>query len=368
MSVPDITRHFEFEPVGRRLEDLETPVPVIDIDVVANNLARWQARCDKAGFGNRPHIKTHKMVPLARAQLALGARGITVQKLGEAEVMADAGITDMLLTFNILGDQKLQRLAALARRTGIKVVADNDVVVEGLGRAGEAAGRDIDVLVECDTGMKRNGVQSPEAAAALARCIAATKGLRYGGLMTYPKPGVRREAAAYIAEARGLIAKAGLETPVISTGGAPEMWSDEGLEDITEYRTGTYVFFDRSLVNRGVCAREDCGLTMLATVVSRPTPERAMIDAGTKSLTSDLLGLQGYGIIPEYGDAKIYEANEEHGYVDLSDSTAKPSVGDRVRILPNHVCPVVNLFDRVVFIRGDEVLGRVRVDARGLVQ
>ena len=115
MSAPDITRHFEFEPVGRRLEDLETPVPVIDIDVVAKNLARWQARCDKAGFGNRPHIKTHKMVPLAKAQLALGAKGITVQKLGEAEVMADAGITDLLLTFNILGDQKLKRLAALAR-------------------------------------------------------------------------------------------------------------------------------------------------------------------------------------------------------------------------------------------------------------
>jgi D-serine deaminase-like pyridoxal phosphate-dependent protein len=282
--------------------------------------------------------------------------------------MADAGITDMLLTFNILGDQKLKRLAALAKRTDIKVVADNEIVVEGLGRAGEAAGRAIDVLVECDTGMKRNGVQSPEAAADLARRIARTKSLRYGGLMTYPKQGVRREAAAYVHEARTLIAKAGLETPIISTGGAPEMWSDEGLEEITEYRTGTYVFFDRSLVMRGVCAREECGLTMLATVVSRPTAERAMIDAGTKSLTSDLLGLQGYGIIPELGDAKIYEANEEHGYVDLADSRVQPSVGDRVRVLPNHVCPVVNLFDRVVFVRGDEVLGRVKVDARGLVQ
>lgn len=368
MPTPDITKHFDFEPVGRRLEDLETPVPIIDIDVVAQNLARWQERCDKAGFGNRPHIKTHKMVPLARAQLALGAKGITVQKLGEAEVMADAGITDMLLTFNILGDQKLKRLAALARRTEIKVVADNEVVVEGLGRAGEAAGRAIDVLVECDTGMKRNGVQSPEAAAALARHIAATRGLRYGGLMTYPKPGVRREAAAYISEARDLIARAGLETLIVSTGGAPEMWSDEGLEAITEYRTGTYVFFDRSLVTRGVCARQECGLTMLATVVSRPTADRAMIDAGTKSLTSDLLGLEGYGILSDYGDAKIYEANEEHGYVNLAGVAAKPSVGDRVRVLPNHVCPVVNLFDRVVFIRGDEVLGRVKVDARGLVQ
>jgi D-serine deaminase-like pyridoxal phosphate-dependent protein len=291
-----------------------------------------------------------------------------VQKLGEAEVMADAGISDILLTFNVVGNHKLNRLAALAKRTEIKVVADNEIVVEGLGRAGASAGRSIDVLVECDTGMKRNGVQSPEAAAALARKIAATKGLRYGGLMTYPKPGIRREVAAYISEACDLIAKSGLETSIISTGGAPEMWRDDGLEMITEYRTGTYVFFDRSLVERGVCSRAECGLHVLATVVSRPTSDRAMIDAGTKSLTSDLLGLQGYGIIPELGDGKIYEANEEHGYVDISGTQNKPAVGDLVRVLPNHVCPVMNLFDRVVFVRGDEVLGRVKVDARGLVQ
>jgi D-serine deaminase-like pyridoxal phosphate-dependent protein len=368
MSADDILRYFDFEPVGRRLEDLETPVPIIDIDVVANNLKRWQARCDKAGFGNRPHIKTHKLVPLAKAQIGLGAKGITVQKLGEAEVMADAGISDMLLTFNIIGDHKLRRLAELAKRTEIKVVADNEVVVEGLGRAGAMAGRPIDVLVECDTGMKRNGVQSPEAAAALARNIDATKGLRFGGLMTYPKPGIRREVAAFIGEARDLIAKSGLETSIITTGGAPEMWRDDGLDVITEYRTGTYVFFDRSLVERGVCSRAECGLSVLATVVSRPTADRAMIDAGTKSLTSDLLGLQGYGIIPELGDAKIYEANEEHGYVDISATQSKPAVGDLVRVLPNHVCPVMNLFDRVVFVRGDDVLGRVKVDARGHVQ
>jgi D-serine deaminase-like pyridoxal phosphate-dependent protein len=368
MSSKDITSFFRFEPVGKRIEDLETPVPIIDIDVVDRNLKRWQARCDEIGIANRPHIKTHKLVPLAKYQMALGAKGITVQKLGEAEVMADAGISDMLLTFNIVGNHKLGRLAALAKRTEIKVVADNDVVVEGLAQAGAMAGRPIDVLVECDTGMKRNGVQSPEAAAALARKIDATKGLRFGGLMTYPKPGIRREVAAYITEARDLIAKSGLETNIITTGGAPEMWSDDGLEVITEYRTGTYVFFDRSLVERGVCSRAECGLNVLATVVSRPTADRAMIDAGTKSLTSDLLGLQGYGIIPELADGKIYEANEEHGYVDISGTQNKPAVGDLVRVLPNHVCPVMNLFDRVVIVRGDEVLGRVKVDARGLVQ
>src|SRR5438477_6787181 len=152
----DIRDYFEFEPAGRRIEDLETPVPVIDIAIADRNLRRWQARTDRLGIANRPHIKTHKLVPLAKFQLALGAKGITVQKLGEAEVMADAGIRDMLLSFNVVGDHKLGRLADLAKRTDISVVADNEVVVEGLGRAGVAAGRDISVLVECDTGSKRN--------------------------------------------------------------------------------------------------------------------------------------------------------------------------------------------------------------------
>ncbi|MGL4527789.1 MAG: alanine racemase, partial [Aestuariivirga sp.] len=185
----DIRDYLDYEPAGRRIEDLDTPVPLIDIDIAERNLKRWQARTDALGLGNRPHIKTHKLAGLARYQRDLGARGITVQKLGEAEVMADAGLSDMLVTFNIVGRSKLERLAALARRTEIMVVADNAAVVEGLGWAGTSAGRDLRVLVECDTGAHRNGVQSPEAAIALARTIDATPGLAYGGLMTYAKPG-----------------------------------------------------------------------------------------------------------------------------------------------------------------------------------
>lgn len=364
----DITDYFQFEDAGRSIDALETPVPVIDIDVVDRNLKRWQARCDAAGFANRPHIKTHKLVPLARYQLALGAKGITVQKLGEAEVMADAGIADMLLTFNVVGRHKLERLAALRRRCDISVVADNDVVVEGLGHAGRAAGRDIETLVECDTGAQRNGVQSPEEALRLAQTIDRTQGLRFGGFMTYAKPGTRIAADRFLVAARELAARAGLETRVVTTGGSPDMWKDEGLAHITEYRAGTYVYFDRSLAERGTCSYGDCALTVLATVVSRPTPDRALIDAGSKALTSDLLGLSGYGAVQELGLARVYDVNEEHGYLDISQAKAKPEVGDLVRVTPNHVCPVSNLFDRVVFVRGAEVLGAVRVDARGTVQ
>lgn len=359
--------HLSLRPLSPRIEDLETPVPVIDVDVVERNVTRWQARCDSLGIANRPHIKTHKLVGLAKYQIAAGAAGITVQKLGEAEVMANGGITDMLLTFNVVGRPKLERLTQLMKRTSIKVVADNQAMLEGLGSAARAAGRHLEVLVECDTGAGRNGVQTPEATHALAQSICSTPGLSFGGLMTYAGAGQRKQADRFLTAARDLCLKAGLDVPVITSGGSPDMWSDEGLSHLTEYRAGTYVYFDRSLVARGTCSYGDCALHVLATVVSCPTPERAIIDAGTKALTSDLLGLAGYGVVTELGEAKVYAANEEHGYLDTGHITQKPKVGDLVRVTPNHVCPVTNLFDEVVFVQGSKVLGAASVDARGKV-
>lgn len=364
----DILNHFAFEDAGRRIENLETPVPVIDIAVVERNLRRWQARCDAAGFANRPHIKTHKLVALAKAQIDLGARGITVQKLGEAEVMADSGITDMLLTFNVVGRNKLTRLAQLARRTAIKLVADNEAVLEGLSHAAQAAGRTLEVLVECDTGAARNGVQNPQSAIALAQAIDTTPGLAFGGLMTLPRNGARGPMAAFLGEARAGLQASGLPVPAVSAGGSPDMWKDDGLEGVTEYRAGTYIYADRMQVAAGSAVPEDCALTVLSTVVSVPTGERAMIDAGSKALTSDLMGLEGYGEVRALSEALVYNMSEEHGFLDISKLNAKPKVGDLLRITPNHVCPVTNLFDRVVIVHGDEVLGAVRVDARGSVQ
>jgi D-serine deaminase-like pyridoxal phosphate-dependent protein len=282
--------------------------------------------------------------------------------------MAEAGISDMLLTFNVVGRPKLERLSALARSTDISLVADNSDMLEGLASAAGKAGRNIRVLVECDTGAGRNGVQSPEAAMKLAAAIDRQQGLQFGGLMTYAGAGQRVKAAAFLDEARRLCEASGLAVEIMTSGGTPDMWKDEGLSGLTEYRAGTYVYFDRSLVASGTCSFEDCALSVLATVVSRPTPQRAIVDAGTKALTSDLLGLQGYGVVHDLGDARIFAANEEHGYLDISALDAKPAIGDMVRITPNHVCPVTNLFDEVVFVRGNQVLGAARVDARGKVQ
>jgi D-serine deaminase-like pyridoxal phosphate-dependent protein len=363
-----IENYLAFRNVGKTIDDLETPTPIIDIAVVENNIRRWQEQCDKLQLANRPHIKTHKIAGLARFQLAAGAKGITVQKLGEAEVMANAGIDDMLLTFNVIGRQKLERLANLARRSSISVVADSQDVIDGLSAAAQSSGRSLSVLVECDTGAGRNGVQSPQQALQIAMSIVSAQGLSFGGLMTYPAPGQRQKTHDFLEETRDLCTKSGLEVKSISSGGTPDMWSDEGLSAITEYRVGTYIYFDRSMVSRNNCSFDDCALSMLTTVVSVPTSQRAIVDAGTKSLTSDLLGMKGYGVVPALGGAEVYTASEEHGFLDTSHLKHQRVVGDRIKIIPNHVCPVVNLFDEVVFVRGAEILGAVKVDARGRVQ
>jgi len=354
-------------PAPRRVEDLDTPAVVVDLDVVERNLARWQAFCDERGLANRPHVKTHKLIPLAKRQIALGAQGVTCQKLGEAEVMADAGIDDILITYNLLGAAKLGRLAALAGRARVGVVADDATVVDGLSDALSHAGVSVRVLVECDTGGRRCGVVSPEDAAGLAERIARKPGLAFGGLMTYPAAGLRREAAAFFEEARALCARSGIAVETVSSGGSPDLWSTEGLGPLTEYRAGTYVYMDRALVARGVAILEDCATTVLATVVSRPTADRAVIDAGSKSLSSDLQGQSGFGTILEAPLARIAKLNEEHGTVDLTQAPGALGVGDRVRVLPNHVCVVSNLVDEVYLARGGEVICAHPVDARGRV-
>ena len=353
------------EHVGERLEDLQTPCPIVDVDIVEANLQRWQARCDALGIANRPHIKTHKSIALAQRQLELGAVGLNCQKLSEAEVMIDGGARDILITFNIIGKPKIRKLAQLAKRAAMSVTVDNDVALDGVAEAAAMGGADIAVLIECDTGAARCGVQTPDEARRLALRVQETPGLVFRGLLTYPPFGDRLKAAKFLAEAKSLCEAAGLTVDVVSSGASVDMWSDEGLEDITEYRIGTYVYFDRSQIERGSASVGDCALTVLTTVVSRPTDDRAMIDAGTKALTSDQLGGKGFGLIPSHPNAEIYALNEEHGYVSLSDGERKPQVGDLLKVIPNHVCVVSNLVDKVILVRGDQVLGAMKVDARG---
>src|ERR1700735_1645209 len=343
-----------------------TPVAVLDMDRVERNIARVQKACDAAGVANRPHIKTHKSPMLAKLQIAAGAKGITCQKIGEAEVMADAGIDNILISYNLLGEEKMARLGALQAKAHVTVAADNPTVVANLTLAAAHSGCPLSVVVECDTGRKRAGVETPAEASALARQIANSKGLTFAGFMLYPTETGWAEAQKFYDEALAGVRALGLDATMVSTGGSPNLKNLGKLKGATEHRPGTYIYNDRMQVGAGVATWDDCALNIYSTVVSRAAPDRGILDAGSKTLTADTGGgLGGHGRILEHPESRIARFAEEHGFLDLTRSNPRPNVGDVVRIVPNHVCVVVNMMDEVVMVRGDEIIGTLPVAARG---
>jgi len=348
------------------LADVDTPAVVVDLDVAEANIAKLQGYLARHGLANRPHIKTHKLPLLAHQQMRAGAVGITVQTLGEAEVMAAAGLTDILITYNVIGDEKARRLAGIARLVpNLRVALDNEVALRTVELAAVMAERTIGILVEFESGKRRQGVMEPQQALALAGQITKGGFVEFLGLMTYP---CGPEAASFIARAKDLFARAGVALPVISAGGTPHMWHAHEVPGLTEYRAGTSVYHDRRSVGSGSATFDECALHVHVRVVSHPEPDRAVIDAGSKVLTSDTVPASmgaGYGHVLEYPEAVITELSEEHGVVDFSACSGRPSLGERLRLVPNHVCPVSNLVDEVVLQRRGVIEARLPVAARG---
>jgi D-serine deaminase-like pyridoxal phosphate-dependent protein len=351
------------------LRELPTPFLTVDLDAVERNIARMQAYCDEHGLALRPHVKTHKLPLIARMQLDAGARGITCQKLGEAEVMVDHGFDDILITFPLVGTGKAERVAELATRMRLAVGADSATVAATLSKAVAARGTSIGFLVECDTGYGRAGVQSPAEAADLAALVAELPGLELAGLMTHPAtPG----SGVWLRCARELIEQRGLSVDRVSGGGTPEAFRVHESGEFTELRVGTYVYGDRRCVMLGLTPLADCALCIIATVVSRPAADRAILDAGSKTLTSDPLpGIAGdtcHGLVIEYPEAALARLSEEHGIVDLSRCTGRPEIGEVVTIVPNHACGAVNLHDEVALHRSGSDLIVVSIPARGRIR
>ncbi len=347
------------------IHETDTPAVLIDIDRVAANLARAQAYADAHGLRLRPHIKTHKLPRFAQAALDLGAVGITCQKVGEAEVMAQAGIADIFLPYNILGADKLARLLALHRRIAVSVSADSAAVVQGYAQVFTDAAHPLPVLVECDTGAGRCGVQDAAQVVALAQVIAAHPGLRFEGIMTYPPRGAMAAVQDWLQAALAALEAAGLPAARVSNGGSPDLYACAAVTAATEHRPGTYIYSDRMQVAFGLGTLADCALTVLATVVSRPTADRVVLDAGSKALAADLAPVPGHGHIMGYPGAVIQVLSEEHATADFSACPDRPEIGARLRIIPNHACVVSNLFDTVHLVQGDRVIERVDVAARG---
>ncbi len=352
----------------RAMSPLDTPAVTVDLDIMEANIRRVQAHLDRHGIANRPHIKTHKIPAIGRMQMAGGAAGITCQKLGEVEVFTDAGVADdVLLTFNILGRDKTDRLMALSRRLRrLAVVLDNEVVARGLSEAAASHGVDVPFLVECDTGFGRNGVQTPDEALELARATMRMSRMDFQGLMTFPNrdPGTR----VFFERALQLFARAGIPVRTVSGGGTPGIFTAQSFAMLTEHRAGTCVYNDVMVVAGGTATWDDCAMRVRAMVVSRPNDGRAVLDAGTKVLTSDQYGMKGFGHVVEYPEAQIPTLSEEHAIVDLSTCGERPRVGDVVHVIPNHCCVVSNMVDEVHGIRKGRLEVTWPVAARGKVR
>ena len=344
------------------VHDLETPSVLIDMTVMEGNIAAMQKRCDDLGIQFRPHIKTHKIPDIARRQIEAGAVGIACQKVSEAEVFADAGFDDIQIPYNIVGERKTRRLAALAKRADVTVTVDSQTVIDGIAAAAQQAGVTVKMMVELVALNQRTGTR-PEHALELARRIVATEGLHFAGVMIYPSDAAIRPR---LRKTLALLEAAKIKVEMVSGGGSGAILESHLLPELTEMRVGTYVFWDWGSVDKGMTAFDRCAMRIRASVVSAHEPSRVILDSGSKTVNAETVdGLLGY--IVEYPEARFHQANEEHGFVDCKACAAMPKVGDVVHIIPVHTCVVTNLHNQLYGVRGEAIEQIWDVAARGLV-
>lgn len=366
--------------LGLRVRDLETPALLIDLDIMERNLRKLADYGRQHGLRIRPHTKTHKIPALGRKQLDLGAAGLTVAKVGEAEVMLAAHPADLLVAYPTVGTTKLQRLTEVAKRTSVTMSLDSLVVARQLSEAAKAGQVEIGVLAEVDVGLGRVGVPPGAALLELVQGITRLPGLRYEGIAFYPgqikalNDEGRQELkkiADLLQAILGDLRRAGFEPRIVSGGSTPTLFHSHCMPGLNEVRPGTYIFNDRNTVSAGACTMEDCAASILVTVVSTAKAGQIIIDGGSKTFSSDrpTAGTEvSFGRVVEAPDAVFTKMNEEHGFVDIHGVTRTFEIGDRVRIIPNHVCVAMNLHECVYGIRGDVVEQTWRVEARGKLQ
>jgi D-serine deaminase-like pyridoxal phosphate-dependent protein len=362
-------------PDLRTLDQLETPAAVVDVDRMHANIRRAADYTREHGLAWRPHAKTHKVPALAAEQVKAGAVGVTVATAREAEVMAGAA-DDLLLAYPPVNPSTLERVLSLPAHVRLTVGLDSADALRLLAAAARERGRRVGVLVEFDAGMRRVGVQSPDDAIALATLAAELNGVEYRGLMFYA--GHVRMPIAEQGEALGelsatverfvsAVSRCGLTPHVVSGGSTPTFWRSHQVAAATEVRPGTNIFNDRITAALGACEWDQLAYSVLATVVSTSAPGQAVVDAGSKALARDELpgGGPGLGALLDRPEVTVRGVSEEHGILDLSQTDWRPRVGDRVRVVPNHVCVSVNLHERLWGVRGDEIVDEWEVAGGG---
>jgi D-serine deaminase-like pyridoxal phosphate-dependent protein len=362
------------------VSEIDTPALLVDLDVMERNLQRVADYTKAHGLRLRPHTKTHKSPRIGQRQLELGAAGLTVAKVGEAEVMLGASPPDLLVAYPVIGRSKLERLMAVAGRTRVTVSLDSLFAAHQLSEAAQAAGANIGVLAETDVGMGRVGVSPGPDLLDLARSIKRLPGLSFEGITFYPghikdNGDEGREALTALG---GLLQsilddfrRAGIDAPIVSGGSTPSLYHSHELPGLNEIRPGTYVYNDWNTVMTGACDPQDCAVSVLATVVSTARPGQIIVDGGSKTFSSDRLAnstAMTFGCVTEAPESIFHKMNEEHGYVDVRQTSRQFEIGEHLRIIPNHVCVAVNLHERMYGIRDGAVEEVWEVAGRGKLQ
>jgi D-serine deaminase-like pyridoxal phosphate-dependent protein len=367
-------------PSNLRVSDLETPALVIDLDVMEANLRRVAGYCHEHDLRLRPHTKTHKIPALGRLQIESGAAGLTVAKTTEAEVMLESETPDLLVAYPVIGRKKLDRLMHIAEKANVTVSLDSVFAARQLSDAAREAQREIGVLAETDVGLGRVGVQPGPELIELVRSITRLPHLRYEGIAFYPGH-IKALDEEGLEQIRGVgqllcgivrdLKQAGFEPRIVSGGSTPALYHSHEIPGLNEIRPGTYIFNDRNTMLMGACSLDECAASILVTVVSTAKKGQIIIDGGSKTFSSDRPGTGAevsFGHIVEAPDAVFTKMNEEHGYVDIRRLQDSFTVGDKLHVIPNHICVAMNLHENVYGIRGDRVEQVWKVAGRGKLQ
>ena len=363
---------------------LDTPSLLVDSTILLRNITGMQDLADRAGVALRPHTKTHRTPAIAAMQVKAGAKGITVAKIGEAEVMAENGMDDIFIANEIYGDLKFARLRSLAATARLSVGVDNREQVTAISRFFEGAREPANVLIEVETGEVRSGMLPGPELVELAKFIAATPNVRLKGIFSHEGHTYgaedREQCAAFFRKAQEetlgaaeMIRAAGVPVETVSIGATPSLLvGGDILPGVTEIRPGTYVFMDAAQ-GAAVGSYDTCAATVLATVMSKPTAERVVLDTGVKALTAftrdtGICRAPGYGLIKGLGGIRLGNLYDEHGLVYGREANERLSLGDRVEIIPNHICPTCNLYDRMYLVEDGRVVDELPILCRGKSQ
>ncbi len=362
----------EFKIRNLNKEDLDTPSLLVDLAIMEKNMKRMADFARECGVNLRPHAKTHKVPEIAKLQLEAGSSGVCLQKLSEAEVFASQGIDDIFITNEVVGTKKLERLADLAKKTHLGVAVDDQSNMMEISKACSDAGSEIDLYVEVDVGMHRCGAATPKQAIELAELISKQKNVILKGLMGYEghvaegktkeeRLKICKEAMDVISTTKSGMKDKGLDVDVVSVGSSVSSWINAKNPDVTEIQPGMYLFNDVGLVEKEVATYDDCALTVLSTVMSKPTDTRAVVDAGSKAFNFDQ---KRFPKAKGRDGLEVVKFSEEHGWLELSKNN-DVSVGNRLEFIPYHCCTCVNQHEEMIGLRGSRVEKTWKILARG---